>query len=245
MTKVRQSTAHFCLYDGVGNPNLKWETTRTINAGIDFSFLNNRLSGNIDFYVANTSDLLMKRTVPIMNGYNSIMDNVGKTRNTGVEIVLNSVNVETKDFRWGSTFNFALNRDKIIELRGDGNDDLTNKWFIGEPVRVHYDYDVIGTWQENDQFVVNGHTISWDATQKKYLNEDGVEYQKGAAPGSAKLADRDGDGVITAKDKKIIGSKLPSFTMSLGNTINYKDFTFSFLFNGVFGVTKENARLQL
>ena len=229
----------FLPYDGVGNPNLKWETTRTINAGIDFSFLNNRLSGNIDFYVANTSDLLMKRTVPIMNGYNSIMDNVGKTRNTGVEIVLNSVNVETKDFRWGSTFNFALNRDKIIELRGDGNDDLTNKWFIGEPVRVHYDYDVIGTWQENDQFVINGHTISWDATQKKYLNEDGVEYQKGAAPGSAKLADRDGDGVITAKDKKIIGSKLPSFTMSLGNTINYKDFTFSFLFNGVFGVTKE------
>ena len=229
----------FLPYDGVGNPNLKWETTRTINAGIDFSFLNNRLSGNIDFYGANTSDLLMKRTVPIMNGYNSIMDNVGKTRNTGVEIVLNSVNVETKDFRWGSTFNFALNRDKIIELRGDGNDDLTNKWFIGEPVRVHYDYDVIGTWQENDQFVINGHTISWDATQKKYLNEDGVEYQKGAAPGSAKLADRDGDGVITAKDKKIIGSKLPSFTMSLGNTINYKDFTFSFLFNGVFGVTKE------
>ena len=133
----------FLPYDGVGNPNLKWETTRTINAGIDFSFLNNRLSGNIDFYVANTSDLLMKRTVPIMNGYNSIMDNVGKTRNTGVEIVLNSVNVETKDFRWGSTFNFALNRDKIIELRGDGNDDLTNKWFIGEPVRVHYDLSLI------------------------------------------------------------------------------------------------------
>ncbi len=225
--------------DGVGNPNLKWETTQTFNVGIDYSFFNGRINGNIEMYVANTKDLLMKRTVPIMNGYNSIMDNVGKTRNTGVEIVLNSVNVETKDFRWGSTFNFALNRDKIIELRGDGNDDLTNKWFIGEPVRVHYDYDVIGTWQENDQFVINGHTISWDATQKKYLNEDGVEYQKGAAPGSAKLADRDGDGVITAKDKKIIGSKLPSFTMSLGNTINYKDFTFSFLFNGVFGVTKE------
>ena len=229
----------FLPYDGVGNPNLKWETTRTVNAGIDFSFLNNRLSGNIDFYVSNTSDLLMKRTVPIMNGYNSIMDNVGKTRNKGVEITLNSVNVETKDFRWGSTFNFALNRDKIVELRGDGNDDLTNKWFIGEPVKVHYDYNVMGTWQENDRFELNGHTIAWDAAQKKYLNEDGEEYQKGAAPGSAKLEDRDGDGKITAKDKMIIGSKLPSFTMSLGNTINYKDFTFSFLFNGVFGVTKE------
>ena len=100
--------------NGVGNPNLKWETTRTVNAGVDFSFFNSRLSGSIDFYVANTSDLLMSRTVPIMNGYSSIMDNVGKTRNTGVELNLNSINVSTNDFRWSSNFNFALNSDKII-----------------------------------------------------------------------------------------------------------------------------------
>ena len=112
-------------YNSIGNPNLKWETTRTVNAGVDFSFFNSRLSGSIDFYVSNTSDLLMSRTVPIMNGYNSIMDNVGETRNTGVELALNSVNVESKDFRWSSSFNFALNRDKIIELRGDGKDDIT------------------------------------------------------------------------------------------------------------------------
>ncbi len=128
--------------NGVGNPNLKWETTRTINAGVDFSFFNSRLSGSIDFYVANTSDLLMSRTVPIMNGYSSIMDNVGKTRNTGVELNLNSINVSTKDFRWNSNFNFSLNRDKIVELRGDGKDDIANKWFIGEPLRVHYDYKI-------------------------------------------------------------------------------------------------------
>ena len=210
-------------YNSIGNPNLKWETSRTVNAGVDFSFFNSRLSGSIDFYVSNTSDLLMSRTVPIMNGYNSIMDNVGETRNTGVELALNSVNIENKDFRWSSSFNFALNRDKIIELRGDGKDDITNKWFIGEPIKVYYDYKVVGTWQEGDNF----------------LNADGKEIQKGAKPGHAKLEDVDGDGSITAKDKQIIGSKLPSFTMSLGNTFAYKNFTFSFLLNGVFGAWKQ------
>lgn len=210
-------------YDAIGNPNLKWETTRTINAGVDFSFFNSRLSGSIDFYVAKTSDLLMKRTVPIMNGYNSIMDNVGKTRNTGVELALNSINIERKDFSWSTSYNFSLNRDKIIELRGDGKDDITNKWFIGEPVKVYYDYNVVGTWQEDDNF----------------QNAEGKEIQKGAKPGHAKLEDVDNDGSITAKDMKIIGSKLPSFTMSLGNTFIYKGFTMSFLLNGVFGATKE------
>lgn len=224
--------------NGIGNPKLKWETTRTINAGVDFSVLNSRLSGSVDFYVATTSDLLMSRTVPIMNGYSSVMDNVGKTRNTGVEIALNSVNITQKDFRWTSSFNFSLNRDKILELRGDGKDDLTNKWFIGEPLRVHYDYNADGIFQENETFEMNGHTIKWDAASKKYLNEEGKEYQKGAKPGHAKMEDTDGDGTITAKDKVIIGSKLPSFAMSLGNTLTYRDFTFSFLLNGTFGVTK-------
>lgn len=210
-------------YNAIGNPNLKWETTRTVNMGVDFSFFNSRLSGSIDFYVANTSDLLMNRTVPIMNGYNSILDNVGKTRNTGIELALNSVNFETENFRWSTSYNFSLNRDKIVELRGDGKDDITNKWFIGEPVKVYYDYNVVGTWQEGDNF----------------LNAKGEEIQKGAKPGYAKLEDVDGDGSITAKDMKIIGSKLPSFTMSLGNTFAYKGFTLSFLLNGLFGATKE------
>ena len=112
------------------------------------------------------------------------MDNVGKTRNKGVEIALNSVNFQNNDFRWTTNVNFSLNRDKIIELRGDGKDDITNKWFIGEPLRVFYDYNVVGTWQENETYVENGHTISWDAESGKFLNEEGKEYQKGAVPGS-------------------------------------------------------------
>ncbi len=224
-------------FSGVGNPNLKWETTRTFNVGVDFAFFNNRLSGNIDFYVANTSDLLMKRNVPVMNGYNSIMDNVGKTRNKGIEIALNSVNIETKDFQWNTNVNFSLNRDKIVELRGDGQDDVTNKWFIGEPLRVYYDYNVIGIWQSDDP--------RWNAEKKQFLNAEGKQIQSGAKPGAAMLEDVNGDGVISSADKKIIGSKLPSFLLSMGNQFSYKNFTFSFLLNGVFGVTKERKDLNL
>lgn len=136
--------------NGVGNPNLKWETTYTFNTGIDFGLFNGRLSGNIDFYIANTKDLLMNRTVPYMNGYRSILDNIGQTRNVGVEFALNSINIETKDFLWKTNVNFSLNRDKIIKLQENGKDDITNKWFIGEPTNVYYDYNVIGTWQTDD-----------------------------------------------------------------------------------------------
>ena len=206
--------------DGIGNPNLKWETTRTFNLGVDFSLFTGRLSGNLEVYVANTKDLLMKRTVPIMNGYRSIMDNVGETQNKGIEIALNSVNIETPNFRWSTNVNFSLNRDKIIELRGDGKDDITNSWFIDEPLRVFYDYKVIGTWQLGEE-------------------ELAAKQQAGAVPGSARLEDVNGDGVISAEDKVIIGSKLPSFLLSMGNQFNYKNFHMSFLLNGVFGQWKE------
>lgn len=216
---------------GVGNPNLKWETTNTLNLGVDFSFFNGRLSGNMDFYVAKTKDLLMSRSVPYMNGYKSIMDNIGATKNVGFELTLNSSNIRKKDFEWKTTYNFSINRDKITKLTDNATQDLTNKWFVGEPVRVYYDYNVIGTWQKDDP--------EWDEASGKYLNSDGKEIQKGAEPGSAKLEDVNHDGVIDAKDKKIIGSKLPSFQMSLTNSFTYKNFYASFLLNGLFGQWKQ------
>ena len=225
--------------NGVGNPNLKWETTYTFNTGIDFGLFNGRLSGNIDFYIANTKDLLMNRTVPYMNGYRSILDNIGQTRNVGVEFALNSINIETKDFLWKTNVNFSLNRDKIVKLQENGKDDITNKWFIGEPTNVYYDYNVIGTWQTDDPrwkcLVEKDNAGNIISEKWGYYTDDWKEIQKGAEPGSAKLEDVDGDGVITADDKKIIGSKLPSFLMSMTNNFTYKDFYMSFVLNGVFG----------
>lgn len=214
--------------DGIGNPNLKWETTYTANVGLDFQLFNSRLGGSIDMYVSNTHDLLMTRTVPIMNGYSKIWDNIGQTRNKGIEITLNSVNIDHKDFRWTSNVNFSLNRDKIIDLRGDKVDDITNNWFIGKPLRVFYDYNVVGIWQQGDQYFYK------DASGNER------EIQTGAAPGSAKLEDVDGNGYIDGKDRKIIGSKMPSFEGSVANRFSYKQFYFSCLLNGVFGVWRDD-----
>lgn len=215
--------AAYLASDGVGNPDLRWETTYSANLAVDFSFFGGRLGGSIDLYLSNTHDLLMKRTVPIMNGYSTMWDNVGKTRNKGIEVVLNSQNIRKNDFRWTTDFNFALNRDQIIDLRGDKIDDINNKWFIGQPLSVFYDYNVIGIWQEGDEFT--------------FINEKGEETarQNGAKPGDAKLEDVNGNGYIDEGDRKVIGSKLPSFTMSMGNRFTYKGFYFSFLLNGVFG----------
>ena len=209
--------------DGIGNPDLKWETTYTANLGIDFQFFNGRLGGTIDMYLSNTHDLLMSRSVPIMNGYSKILYNVGQTRSKGIELTLHSQNIRKTNFRWETDFTFSLNRDEIVELRGDGNDDINNKWFIGKPLSVYYDWNMIGIWQQGDEFT--------------FTDKDGKEvaHQTGATPGAAKLEDVDGNGVIDSNDRKVIGSKQPSFTMSMGNRFTYKDFYFSFLFNGVFG----------
>lgn len=234
-------------FDNIGNPNLKWETTHSFNFGIDFSLFGNRLSGTIETYVANTKDLLMKRNVPVMNGFQTIMDNVGQTRNKGVEITLNSVNIQNKNFTWTTNLNFFLNRDKIVELRGDGKDDITNKWFIDESLRAIYDYNVVGIWQAYDPCYVHKVYTDENGNEQElegFFNEKGEEIQAGALPGSARLEDVNGDGKISADDKKIIGSRTPSFSMSLGNTFQYRNFTFSFLLNGTFGQWKERHDLN-
>lgn len=178
------SNSAYLPSDGIGNPDLKWETTYTANLGIDFQFFNGRLGGTIDMYLSNTHDLLMSRSVPIMNGYSKILYNVGQTRNKGIELTLHSQNIRKTNFRWETDFTFSLNRDEFTFTDKDGKE---------------------------------------------------VAHQTGATPGAAKLEDVDGNGVIDSNDRKVIGSKQPSFTMSMGNRFTYKDFYFSFLFNGVFG----------
>ncbi|ANH79733.1 SusC/RagA family TonB-linked outer membrane protein [Niabella ginsenosidivorans] len=207
-------------YNGIGSKNLKWETTRSFNIGVDFGLLENRISGSLDFYKTHTFDLLLSRQVPVMNGYNSIWDNVGKTQNTGIELALSSRNIVHEDFSWNTDLTFAYNKNKILELRGDGKNDLTNAWLIGEPIRVFYDYNVIGVWQESDDI-----KNSW---------------QPNAKPGDAKLEDVNHDGKITADDRKVIGSKMPAYTMGLGNSFQYKNWSLSLFLTGAFDVTKEN-----
>lgn len=210
-----------------GNPNLKWEKTDTYNVGLDFYLFNNsRVRTALDIYSSTTNNLLMTRTVPVMNGYTSVEDNVGKVQNRGVELTINSDNIVAPDFKWSTTVIFAKNKDKIIELqRGpDGKklDDISNKWFIGKPVSVWHDYKVIGIWQESEK-------------------ESAAKFK--AQPGDAKLWDN-GDDKITADDRVVIGSKAPEWTMGMTNTFAYKNLSLSLFFNGIFGAWHQNETIK-
>lgn len=218
------NTANGVLISTVGNPDLRWESTVSLNLGIDFALLDNRVSGNVEYYQSESKDLLMQRQLPVMNGYTSIWYNVGKTENWGLEFNVNTINLTKGDFEWSSNFNVSLNRDKIVELRGDGEDDLANKWFIGESLRVYYDYNKVGIWQTGDD-IANSHMPS-------------------AKPGTPIFKDVNNDGKLTGEDREIIGSKLPDWVGGMTNTFSYKNWSLSVYINTVQGLTKQNNLLD-
>ncbi|MDJ1501478.1 TonB-dependent receptor [Xanthocytophaga agilis] len=193
--------------DLIANPALKWEGTAQIDAGIDFSLWNSRVSGSVDFYRANTSDLIMDRQIPTASGFALIQENVGATRNTGVEVSLSTVNIQTASgFKWSTDYIFTKNKEEIVSLYGGKNDDIGNRWFIGQPVTVFYDWKPIGVWQSNEV----------DAAK---------EY--GRIPGQGKIEDTNGDKKINSDDRQIIGNTVPKWTGSLVNHFSYKGFDLS------------------
>ena len=153
--------------NGITNTLLTWEKTREINVGLDFGFLNNRISGSIDWYNKVSRDLLMEQLTPLELGSSTgaMMNNVGKVKNTGVEISLSTVNVQTKNFYWSTTFSFAKNKNEILELNGGKEDLIANKWFIGQPIDVIYDYEYAGvcTAEEAKAYATN------DAIKTKFI----------------------------------------------------------------------------
>jgi len=198
------------------NPNLGWETTKSWNAGVDFGLFNGRVSGIVDVYLQNTSDLLMDRQLPQTSGFNSVVYNIGKTRNKGVEVTINTQNVKKKDFSWSTDFIFARNKEEIVELYGGTKDDVGNSWFIGQPLSVYFDYKALGIWQ-----------LGEEAEMAKF----GSTFK----PGDIKIQDTNGDYKITEADRVILGTQRPTFTANIANYINYKDFDFNFSLNGSYG----------
>ncbi|NLK53439.1 MAG: TonB-dependent receptor [Bacteroidales bacterium] len=204
----------------LGNASLAWEKTASLNVGIDFGFLDRRISGSIDVYKAKTSDVLVSRALPPTTGYASVWTNIGAIDNKGIELELNTINL-TGQLGWETNFVFSLNRDKISRLYGDKNDkDIGNSWFVGEPISAIYDYEMMGgLWTEADLYA--GRTYdNW-------------------YPGQYKYVDQNNDGVIEPNnDRKVIGYRSPSYRFSINNTFNWKNFTFSFFINSIQGGKK-------
>lgn len=211
-TYVFGSTAAFGYGLGaIPNPSLTWEKTATFDVGVDFGLFNGRLSGSLDVYRANTTDLLLARQLPFTSGYTSVLENVGETQNTGVEVLLETVNFDTPGgFRWTTSLNWFANKEEIIELYGGQQDDIGNRWFIGEALNVFFDYQKIGIWQLGEE----------DAATK---------FDK-SIPGDIKLADLNGNGVFDPGDRKILGTDVPDFSGGITNNFEYKGFDLSFFF---------------
>lgn len=191
------------------NDDLKWETTASFNAGLDFSIMESRISGMLEFYQQNTTDLLMERQLPFTSGYGSVLENVGATRNTGFEFTLSTVNIRENEpggFSWSTDLNFFTNKEEIVELYGGKEDDVGNEWFIGEPIRVFYDYDKIGIWQQDEA-------------------EEAAGYNQ--SPGEIKVKDQNGDGQINDQDRVILGTDRPDFSGGITNRFSYKGFDLS------------------
>lgn len=208
------------LAGNLGNANLHWETSVQANLGVDFGLLDSRINGTIDAYNTHSSGLLLRRSLPNITGYTGVLDNIGKTENTGIELTLNTRNLVGKNFRWETTVVYATNRNKIVELYGDGKDDIGNRWFLGKPISVIYDYKMTGVWQ---------------------TGEDASKQDPGAKPGDLKFADTNGDGKITADDRVVQGQTAPKWTGGLTNTFHYKNFNLNIFIQTAQGMLKNNA----
>lgn len=206
------------------NPDLHWETTNTANIGLDFGIINGRIQGSVDYYNAQTHDLLLDRQISPVQGISTITQNIGKTSNYGFELALSTINIRTENFTWSSTGNIALNRNKIVELYDDGKDDTLNSWFLGHPINVDFGYVYNGVWQ---------------------AKEDTANTPQGTVhPGSAKILDINHDGVINSYDRTILGHNEPSFIWGLSNTFKYKGFSLYVFMHGVQGRSQVNTLLS-
>lgn len=212
----------------LGNPGLSWETTKSFNMGLDFGLWNNRLTGNVDVYFATTTDLLMKRNIPKISGFDNVISNMGKTANKGVEITLNSRNITGTDFQWNTGLVFSWNKNEIKDLYGDGKDDLGNRWFIGQAIDVIYDYEFIGIWQE-DEIAAGAH-----------LDNDPV-----AKAGDPKFANLDGKAGVTDGDRKVLGQRSPKWMGGLTNTFTYKDLSLSVFIQTAQGMMQNNTEINI
>lgn len=227
------SETQYVIVDRLASPNLQWEKSAAFNVGLDFGFLNNRITGSLETYVINTEDMIMAKQLPGFTGFGSIATNLGEVRNSGFELSLSTQNFKTDKFEWSTTFNFAYNHNEIKHLYYEYEDILDDNgkvigtkerdeygvWFIGRDINTIWNYRVTGIWQADEA-----------EEAKKY----------GQLPGDPKVANNytaddkvNEDGTTTPvyndKDKEFLGVTTSPVHWQMRNSFTlFKDFDFSF-----------------
>ena len=232
---------------GLDNPDLKWETTAQFNVGVDLSFLKNRISFTGDYYRKKTKDLLLNADLPYMTGYERAFKNIGSVSNQGVELTLNTVNIQNSKFSWRSDFNISFNRSEVLALTNNQTalTSTTSAVYnsipcyiakIGRPVAMFYGVIFDGVYQYADfdqrtdgRYVLKG-SIPANGTARSNIQ-----------PGDSKLRDINGDGNIDLNDYTVIGNPNPDFTGGFNNTFEYKGFDLSVFFQFSYGNEVMNA----
>ncbi|WP_347922420.1 TonB-dependent receptor [Pontimicrobium sp. SW4] len=215
-------------YDGVSgiaftqieNPNLKWEETAQTDIGIDFGFLNNRISGEIDYYVKKTNDLIFNERIPFEAGApgHAILKNVGNLENKGFEFVLNTTNIQTDDLTWKTSFNIATNKNKVTNLP-NGADLITGRNILreGEPINAFYMVEYAGVDPANGDALYYLNTENSDGSLDKTKTNNFSQAQR-----------------------IIMGNPNPDLIGGLSSNLTYKTFDFSFTFQGQWGASLYN-----
>ncbi|MBZ9630956.1 TonB-dependent receptor [Salegentibacter sp. LM13S] len=213
-TNLGDITTETASVTNLPNPNLTWERTAEYNFGLDFGLLQGRINGSIDLYSRETTGIIFYRPLPLVSGYPGIFDNVGAATNKGIEVGLSSVNIESEDFNWTTSINFARNVNEVTELYGGLDEilfrarDANHIHRVGEPIGSVYTYVFDGIWQMDEA-------------------EEAQSY--GQQPGQVRVRDLNGDGVIDAEnDRTVVGANMPEWTAGVTNTFNYRNLDFSF-----------------
>jgi TonB-linked SusC/RagA family outer membrane protein len=203
-----------------GNNNLKWETTAQFDLGLDVGIFDGRIAATVDFYDKRTSDLLYYENLPWITGYNAYLNNIGKLKNTGLDLAVNTANL-VREFKWNTALNLSINRNKVTDLDGGelfiNNDTYKLKignWAVireGEPMGSFFGLTSDGIWQSSEA-------------------DSAAIY--GAQPGDFRYVDKNRDGKINVDDCGIIGHALPDFTYGFTNTFSYMGFTLDVFLQG-------------
>ena len=216
------------ISSSLANSNITWEQTDEFNYGLDLGLFNNRINLAIDAYYSVTRALLFEQPTQSFTGYTHYWNNIGKVRNSGLEIQLDTHNMKSRKFSWDTNINFSLSRNKLLELGGEQqmislgerNEGYLAK--VGEPLIQFYGYKTCGVWNSAEEIAANPH-----------FSDD--------APGGIRIVDTNNDGSLTPEDRVALGTPYPDFTWGITNTFQIKDFDISFLIQGVQGITVLNG----
>lgn len=230
------------------NSNLKWEGSTTTNFGIDLGLFDNRLNVIADFFVKNTKDLLLEQSLAHVTGFGSQMQNIGKIQNKGIELSLNSTNIQTKDFTWQTNFNISFIKNTLKGLASGVESMYARSGFdsnftaydyiatVGQSLGLIYGYEFDGIYQSSDF----NRTPSGQLVLKEGVTNN-ARYNGTLQPGVVKYKDQDGDGVITTNDRTVIGNAMPKWYGGITNTLNFKGIDFGFMFQFNYGNNIYNA----